>query len=154
MSGLRAAAVFLTRVPMGRMSSEDASDIAGALPWFPLVGALVGAVVAALYAAAREALDPLPASALAVAAGVVLTGAFHEDGLADVADAIGASGPEDARRILKDPTHGTYGVSALVLVLVIRVSALSTLGPCRRDWRPADRESCAPLRAQRERCSA
>jgi len=99
-----------------------------AIPWFPLVGAAVGLVVAGVYAGALQAVPALPAAAVAVASGVALTGAFHEDGLADTADAFGAWEPEEARRILKDPTHGTYGVSALVLVLVARVAALSTLG--------------------------
>jgi len=122
--GLRAAVAFLTRVPVG--SADD--DPGRSVPWFPVVGALVGLVVAGLYAGALQLLPALPAAAIAVAAGVLLTGAFHEDGLADTADALGAWEPEEARRILKDPTHGTYGVSALVLVLVTRVGALSALG--------------------------
>ena len=124
MRGLRAAVAFLTRVPVG--SADD--DPGRSVPWFPVVGALVGLVVAGLYAGALQLLPALPAAAIAVAAGVLLTGAFHEDGLADTADALGAWEPEEARRILKDPTHGTYGVSALVLVLVTRVGALSALG--------------------------
>ena len=64
----------------------------------------------------------LAAAALAVTLGIVITGALHEDGLADTADAFGAGGgPEETLRILKDPTHGTYGVIALVLSIVLRV---------------------------------
>jgi adenosylcobinamide-GDP ribazoletransferase len=124
--GLRAATAFLTRVPVGSGAVDD--DIARALPWFPVVGAVLGAVVGLVYAGGAELLPPLPAAAVAVAVGVVLTGAFHEDGLADTADAFGAWEPTEARRILKDPTHGTYGVAALALVLVVRVAAVSALG--------------------------
>jgi adenosylcobinamide-GDP ribazoletransferase len=60
--------------------------------------------------------------------GIVITGALHEDGLADSADAFGAGGsPEETLRILKDPTHGTYGVIALVLSIVLRVLSLAAL---------------------------
>jgi adenosylcobinamide-GDP ribazoletransferase len=124
-NGLRAAIAFLTRVPVGTQTAE--ADVARAIPWFPVVGAGVGLIVAAVYAGALQVVPALPAGAVAVAAGVLLTGAFHEDGLADTADAFGAWEPEEARRIMKDPTHGTYGVSALVLVLVTRVAALSAL---------------------------
>ena len=125
MRGLRAALAFLTRVPVG---SFDGDDPGRSLPWFPVVGALVGLVVAGVYAGALQLVPALAAAAVAVAIGVLLTGAFHEDGLADTADALGAWEPEEARRILKDPNHGTYGVSALVLVLLVRVTALSALG--------------------------
>ena len=128
MNGLRAAAAFLTRVPVASADVDGSASVARSLPWFPVVGALVGATVAGVYAGALQVLPALPAAAVAVTAGVLLTGAFHEDGLADTADALGAWEPEEARRILKDPTHGTYGVSALVLVLVTRVGALSALG--------------------------
>jgi adenosylcobinamide-GDP ribazoletransferase len=125
---LRAAAAFLTRVPVASEARGGDADMARAPPWFPVVGALVGATVAGVYAGALQLLPSLPAAAVAVMASVLLTGAFHEDGLADTADALGAWEPEEAQRILKDPTHGTYGVSALVLVLVTRVGALSALG--------------------------
>lgn len=125
-NGFRGALAFLTRVPAA--SPDDGVDVASAVPWFPLVGALVGLLVASVFAAGRQLVAPLPAAAVAVAAGVLVTGAFHEDGLADTADALGAWDVEGARRILKDPTHGTFGVCALVISLVARVVALSTIG--------------------------
>lgn len=72
---------------------------------------------------------PLPAL-LAVAAGVLVTGGFHEDGLADTADGLGG-GQTPARRleIMKDSRIGTYGVLALGLVLALKVAALATLPP-------------------------
>ena len=125
-SGFRGAFSFLTRVPIA--SADDGVDLAAAVPWFPVVGGCVGLMVAVVYAAGRQLVAPLPAAAVAVGAGVLVTGAFHEDGLADTADTLGAWDAPEARRILKDPTHGTFGVCALVLSLLARVVALSTLG--------------------------
>jgi adenosylcobinamide-GDP ribazoletransferase len=107
----------------------DEAALARSVPWFPVVGAVVGLAVAGVYAAVAQALPPLVAASLAVLGGVALTGAFHEDGLADCADAAGGWTPEEARRILRDPAHGTYGVLALVASVVIRVAALAALSP-------------------------
>ena len=125
MTGLSAAVAFLTRVPL-----PPTAPAAAMLPWFPVVGALIGLVAAAVHAAASLALPPIVAASLAVAATILVTGALHEDGLADAADAWGgASSREDALRILRDPTHGTYGVLALVLSVVLRVAAIASLAP-------------------------
>jgi adenosylcobinamide-GDP ribazoletransferase len=122
--GLRAAVGLLTRVPVGTGRFEAASSI----PWLPFVGAVIGLVVAAGFVLLAEVLPGLAAAALAVTLGIVITGALHEDGLADTVDAFGAGGgPEETLRILKDPTHGTYGVIALVLSIVLRVLALAAL---------------------------
>ena len=61
--------------------------------------------------------------------GILLTGALHEDGLADVADGFGGGWDrEDVIRIIRDPVHGTYGVMALVASYMLRVGALAALG--------------------------
>lgn len=128
MRGLRAAVSFLTRVPAGppRLGS---SDLARAVPWFPVVGALVGLALAGSYAALLAVLPPLVAAGVTIGVGLLLTGAFHEDGLADTADALGGGrSTEEALAILKDPAHGTYGVSAIALSLLLRVGALASLG--------------------------
>lgn len=127
MKGLRAAVGLLTRVPVGR-AAPDQLDTSGAVAWLPVVGAVIGLFVAGGYAVLVEVLPGLAAAALAVTLGIVITGALHEDGLADTVDAFGAGGgPEETLRILKDPTHGTYGVIALVLGIVLRVLALAAL---------------------------
>jgi adenosylcobinamide-GDP ribazoletransferase len=59
----------------------------------------------------------------------VITGAFHEDGLADLADSMGGWTPEQRREILKDSRHGSYGVAALCGSIVLRVLCVATLGP-------------------------
>jgi adenosylcobinamide-GDP ribazoletransferase len=125
--GLRLATAFLTRVPATRARDEP-TDLARAVPWFPVVGAVVGLTVAGIYAGASTVLPTLVAAAIAVGAGVALTGALHEDGLADLADALGGRTPDEARRIMKDPAHGTYGIIALLLSLLLRIGALSALG--------------------------
>ena len=127
MRGLRAAISFLTRVPAGR--GLDGAAVARGVPWFPVVGAAVGAAVAGAYVGGREIWPPLLAAGVAVTGGTLLTGALHEDGLADVADSLGARDPEVARRIMRDPRLGTFGVIAIVAALLLRVAALAALRP-------------------------
>jgi adenosylcobinamide-GDP ribazoletransferase len=125
-SGLRRAVALLTRIPVARDQAEDGHP--GVVPWFPVVGAAIGLAVAGIYAVATLVLPPLVASAIAVAGGVVLTGGFHEDGLADTTDAVGGSfDRREALRIIRDPRLGTYGAVAVVLSVVIRVAALASL---------------------------
>jgi adenosylcobinamide-GDP ribazoletransferase len=96
--------------------------------YFPLVGALVGAWGGAVYWLASAVWPASVAVVLSIIATVVLTGAFHEDGLADAADGFG--GGWDRERILaimRDSRIGAYGAIALVLVLLAKVAALSAL---------------------------
>jgi adenosylcobinamide-GDP ribazoletransferase len=125
--GLRAAVVFLTRVPVGGFPYADA-DWHWAAAWFPLVGAAVGAVAGGVAWLAAGA-GPFVAAALAVIASLLLTGAFHEDGLADTADALGgAYDREKLFAILKDSRIGSFGAAALCMALVLRVALLARLG--------------------------
>ena len=128
MRGLAAAVTLLTRVPIGT-ASVSPRTMADSVMWIPLVGGLIGLAVAAVYAGMISVVAPIVGSSVAIAFGVILTGALHEDGLADTADAFaGGSGRDQVVRILKDPAHGSYGGLALVLSVVIRVAALSSLG--------------------------
>lgn len=127
MSAITAAIRFLTVVPApgGEWSARAASR---SVTWFPAVGLGIGGAVAAINWAARLAMPDLPAAALALAAGVVLTGALHLDGLADAFDGLfGGKTPKRRLEIMKDPSLGVYGVAAVVLVLVAKWGALSTL---------------------------
>jgi len=125
MGGFLGAVSLLTRIP-ARGDTEGKRTV----PWLPVVGALIGAGCALGYAAARTALSPLASATLTIAAGILLTGALHEDGLADTADAFGA-GADRSRtlEILKDPHHGTYGVLAIVVSVVARIAAVASLSP-------------------------
>lgn len=130
MRDLRAAVAFLTRVPVPMPASRhEHVDLSAAVPWYPVVGALVGVVVGGAAAGLLHLVPPLVAAAVAVVVGVVVTGAFHEDGLADVMDAfVGGWTRADRMRILKDPLHGSYGVAALCASIVIRVSCIAAFG--------------------------
>ena len=85
-TGFFGAVQFLTRVPVRR---DMAADTASVVVWFPVVGALVGAAVGGIAAGLEHVVPSAVAAAVAVLGGVLITGAFHEDGLADTADAIG-----------------------------------------------------------------
>lgn len=126
MCGFMAAVAFLTRVRVGK--NNDDSGLARSVPWFPVVGAMVGGVVG-LVAWSGTFLLPSPLAALlAVGLGIWLTGALHEDGLADTFDAFGArTDRSETLRILDDPRLGTYGVSALFLSVAARVAAVALL---------------------------
>ena len=126
MSGFKSAVGFLTRVPVNVGHLEHGS-LARAVRWFPAVGALIGVSVGGTYLSLHDLFGSLVAASLAVLVGVAVTGAFHEDGLADVADGIGATDPEDRVRIMKDPRLGTYGVFAAAGSLLVRVAALATM---------------------------
>jgi adenosylcobinamide-GDP ribazoletransferase len=123
----RAAVAFLTRLPVGT-TDLTATKLSKAAPWFPVVGLLVGGVMAGTRALASLALDPTPATVLALLAAVLLTGALHEDGLADAADAIGAHATRERKlAILRDSRVGAYGALALVFAVVFALAILAPL---------------------------
>jgi len=125
--GFFVALSFLTRIPIHH---KHEPQVGSAAPWFPIVGVVVGAIVGGVAWGVSNLTSPLVGSAVAVLVGVLITGAFHEDGLADVADAfVGGWSTEDRLRILKDPLHGSYGVAAMCGTIVLRVCALSAIAP-------------------------
>jgi adenosylcobinamide-GDP ribazoletransferase len=124
---VRGAIQFLTRIPA---PTPSAGRLDAAVAWFPLVGALVGTVIGAVVIATSQLVPMTIAAALGVLMGVLLTGAFHEDGLADIADAFaGGWSVEQRLEILKDPRHGSYGVAALSGSIIIRILAVAALAP-------------------------
>ncbi|MDH3236832.1 MAG: adenosylcobinamide-GDP ribazoletransferase [Alphaproteobacteria bacterium] len=104
-------------------------DLARAGWAFPFVGLVVGTVGGGVCAGALAlALPPLLAAILGVAAMVLLTGALHEDGLADVADGFGGAFEREAKlKIMRDSRIGTFGVVALFLVLAGRLAAVAAI---------------------------
>src|SRR5215218_3234121 len=126
-ASVRAAAgavTFLTRVPIGRVLALEGADVARGTLLFPLVGAGIGALAGAV---ALVPLPPFPAAGLAVAAAVLLTGAMHVDALGDVFDAAGVASRERALEIMRDPRLGTFGTTAIVLDLIVKVAAVTVL---------------------------
>jgi adenosylcobinamide-GDP ribazoletransferase len=128
MNGLRGAIQFLTRVPI-RLPTEVGH--ARVVPWFGVVGVLIGAAVGGTAAGLSHIVPTAVAATCAIVVGLLITGAFHEDGLADIADAFGGGWSVERRlEILKDSRHGTYGVVALSSSIVVRVvSAASITAP-------------------------
>jgi adenosylcobinamide-GDP ribazoletransferase len=124
-SGFLGAVQFLTRIPVRTRAAIPHDRV---LPWLPFVGALIGAFVGGVAAGLAELVPTAVAAAVAVAVGLLVTGAFHEDGLADVADAFGGGTTRERRfEILKDPRHGTYGVAALSSCVVLRVVGAASI---------------------------
>ena len=126
LSNALGAAQFLTRIPI-RLGSRPI--LASCVPWFPFIGALIGLFVGAVAAGLMEIVPSSVAAVVAVLAGVMVTGAFHEDGLADTADAMGGWTPQQRREILKDSRHGSYGVAALCGSIVLRTVCVASMGP-------------------------
>ena len=129
-SDLRIALALLTRLPTGTLEAVDAAAQGRATRLYPLVGALIGGFGGLIYWLAQSiGLPALPAALLALGATILLTGGFHEDGLADTADGFGG-GPTRARKleIMRDSRIGSYGVLALILSLGLRVGALEAIG--------------------------
>jgi adenosylcobinamide-GDP ribazoletransferase len=123
------AVAFLTRIPIGQHSEGD-RQLADSAWAFPLVGAGIGAVAAfVLLVAQLIGLGDWLSALLAVLAGLLLTGAIHEDGLADTADgALGGHDRDSKLAIMRDSRHGTYGVLAIVLSVGLRAAALAQIG--------------------------
>ncbi|HEY0512889.1 MAG TPA: adenosylcobinamide-GDP ribazoletransferase [Thermoanaerobaculia bacterium] len=128
------AVMFMTRLPVPRWVGFQPEWLPRSTVYFPWVGVVVGLIAAGVYGLAAMAWpQPLPA-VLALAAGVCVTGAFHEDGLADTFDGIG--GGTDRERVLAimaDSRIGSYGMVALVLVIACKLAALSVLSTT-TDW--------------------
>ncbi len=128
------AVAFLTRIPVptGATGAEpSAAVLARSVAWFPLVGLLVGTAVGLTHVG-LTAVAPAPVAAtVAVTVGLIVTGGFHEDGLADTADGLGGGRDRDGRlTIMADPRLGTFGTLALIVSVLGRVAALAALaGP-------------------------
>ncbi len=126
MRSLLDAVAFLTRVPVPH-DPRRAPDLARAATWFPLVGALLGAALLVLGRALPA--PPLVAAVLVVVVEVVLVGALHLDGLADLADGTGGHDRASRLRIMKDHATGVYGTAAVTLALLLQVALLAALLP-------------------------
>src|SRR5471032_711672 len=125
---------YFTRVPVPRWVSFEAHYLNAAARYFPLIGALVGGVGAVVYLAALQVFPAGVAVLLSMAASLLVTGTFHEDGLADCVDAFGGTYTrEDVLRIMHDSRIGAFGAIALVIALALKWQTLAALPP----WRAA-----------------
>lgn len=123
------ALVFLTRLPITLGFSFDLKALKSACRCFPLIGIIVGGLSGAIFMISYAVgLPPLLSAFLAVAAQILLTGALHEDAIGDVADGFGGGSARDRKlEIMRDSRVGTYAVLALIFIVGIKVTALSSL---------------------------
>jgi len=119
------AVQFLTRIPVPMLKDFRPEWTARAARYFPLVGIGVGLASAGVLVATSSVWGGVLPALLAVAAGVLITGAFHEDGLADSFDGLGGGQTVERRlEIMKDSRVGTFGVLGLGLTLAIKIAAI------------------------------
>jgi adenosylcobinamide-GDP ribazoletransferase len=124
---LAAAVTLLTRIPIGTRIAVTEPDIARSLAWLPLVGVGLGGAVALAGRVLEGRLDDGPTAVLIVAAWALATGAIHLDGLADSADALGAGDRSRRLAIMRDPRLGTFGVLALIFVVVLKIALVAAV---------------------------
>jgi adenosylcobinamide-GDP ribazoletransferase len=126
---LLTAGILLTRLPLSRFSRHDL-PLADAVWAFPLVGGVIGALGGAVYAAGvLLRMPPAVGAVWTLAAMLLATGAFHEDGLADTADGLGGGRTRERKlAIMRDSRIGSFGALALILSLALRGSAIAAIG--------------------------
>lgn len=132
---LRACLIFLTRLPLA-MPDATPPPLAASARAFGLTGAIIGALAALVYGVCQSLGVPAGVSVtVMLIATVLVTGALHEDGLADCADGFGGGQNREGRlAIMRDSRIGSYGVIALILAFLIRWSALSHIAGSAGGW--------------------
>jgi adenosylcobinamide-GDP ribazoletransferase len=119
---------FLTRLPVPQLTGFQTSWLSESARFFPLVGALVGLIAAGIWWVCSLFFPPLVAVGLMMGVSLLLTGAFHEDGFADVCDGFGGGRRRDAvLAIMKDSRVGAYGAIGVVMMLGLKWSVLVSL---------------------------
>jgi cobalamin 5'-phosphate synthase/cobalamin synthase len=121
------AVTFLTRVPLGRAVAVDGEDVARGAVLFPVVGAVIGALAGGVAVLLHPHVPALVAAGIALAVAAAATGAMHVDALADSADGFGPHTREGALAAMRDSRLGTFGVTALVLDLLVKAAAVAGL---------------------------
>jgi adenosylcobinamide-GDP ribazoletransferase len=125
---LRVALQYFTRLPVSTFAQFDPAWLSQSVRYFPVVGMIVGTIGASVLVLCAQVLSMPLAALIALAATVAVTGAFHEDGLADTFDALGGHVSRTrALEIMRDSRIGTYGAAALGLALLLRWQALMAL---------------------------
>ena len=134
MKGFILALQFLTRLPMPRVTADEAA-FAASMRWFPAVGLMIGTLIAGV-AWAGSRLDPWLGALAALGVWVAVTGALHLDGLSDLADASGAAHKDRERLLaaLADPHVGSFGVVAIALQLIAKLILLHSAVEAHSFW--------------------
>ncbi len=120
---------FYTRMPVpAAVHRDNAANLPDSIRYLPVVGWVVGIISAAVYGAANYLFDASVAVVLSMMTGLLITGAFHEDGFADVCDGFGGGWTKERiLEIMKDSRLGTYGVCGMILILGLKFTALHLL---------------------------
>lgn len=119
---------FFTRIPIPAWVGFEPDWLRQSSRYFPATGWIVGAVCAGIYMAAAQLWPHAVAVVLSTVAGILLTGAFHEDGFADVCDGFGGGmTPERVLEIMKDSRVGAYGAIGIFLMLALKLTLLISL---------------------------
>lgn len=126
---LRQSIGLLTRLPLGGATLPQTRSLKQAMRAFPAVGLLIGLMLGTAFGLCQWlGFSDLIASILVVGLSLMLTGAFHEDGLADTADGLwGGSSRDGKLAIMRDSRLGTYGALALMVVLALRVATITEI---------------------------
>lgn len=128
MKSFFAGVAFLTRLPVGKIATFDAADVAHSAGWFPAIGLLLGAVYALAAVLLRTHLPPAVIAVLLIVLDALLTGALHFDGLADTADGFGGGKTrDDVLRIMREHAIGSYGGLALAALVALKTTAYTRL---------------------------
>lgn len=126
--GLLAAMSMYTRLPAWRIMILEADDYVRAIQWWPIVGVLTGGAMAGTIVLLAEVLPPAMAVVIGLVVRMLLTGAFHEDGLGDICDGFGGGKSRDhILEIMKDSRVGSYAVIGYVLYFALLVITLCSL---------------------------
>ena len=131
-SGLLAAARYLTVVPFPGRNHAPMETLGRAAAWFPIVGIGRGVVLALVDRLTSRVFPPLLAALLTVTAWKLVTGGLHLDGLADCLDGLVGRDPEHRLAIMRDSRIGAFGAIGLILFLMLEIVALSELAPAAR----------------------
>jgi adenosylcobinamide-GDP ribazoletransferase len=122
------AVQFLTRLPMPNIEGFQTSWLSESARYFPLVGAIVGVIGVGVWWLSSMVFPPAVAIGLMMSASLLLTGAFHEDGFADVCDGFGGGRTrESVLAIMKDSRVGAYGAIGVAMMLGLKWSVLASL---------------------------
>ena len=121
--------MFFTRLPCPQIADYQESFLQKSRKYFTLVGLVVGALIVLTLILAAKLLPISIATIISVIAGILITGAFHEDGFADVCDGFGGGWEkEQILNIMKDSRVGAYGAIGIFLMLILKTAVLIELG--------------------------
>ena len=121
------AMTFLTRIPVSKLSINNEHSLLNSSVYFPIIGIVVGLLIGLCFIISSHFWNPSIAIIISLTTGVLLTGAFHEDGLADVCDSMGSFDRDMKLSIMKDSRLGTYGVTGLTCLFLLKFFSLSSI---------------------------